>query len=157
PEAVNSDAPVQLEGLIPRWLRQRLRSAWGGPEPQIEPLRAAILFADIAGFSGLTREFSSRGDAGLEQLTLAVTEYFGKLFDVVDTTGGDIENTYGDGFLAFWVADVAGINAAVRNAYACASQLVTSFDHYRVAPGFEFRLRAAVLEGDVFAIKVGGD
>jgi len=151
-----SDTQVEVKGFVPRWLRQRLRSGWGEPDARIEPIRAAVLFADIVGFSALTREFSSRGDAGLEQLTVAVSDYFGRLFDNVTATGGDIENTYGDGFLAFWVADETGIVPAARSAWACASDLTTNFDRFRVGAGSEFRLRAAVLEGHVFAVKAGG-
>src|SRR5215813_3831033 len=114
-----------MEAFIPRWLRQRLELDWGRPEARIEAMRAAILFPDIAGFSTLTREFSSRGDAGLEQLTDAVSNYFGRLFDNVTAVGGDIENTYGDGFLAFWETDANGVAAATQKAFRCASDLTT--------------------------------
>jgi class 3 adenylate cyclase/tetratricopeptide (TPR) repeat protein len=153
---MSSDAQVEMMGFVPRWLRQRLQLGWGEPEARIEPMRAAMLFADIAGFSALTREFSLRGDAGLEELTVAVSDYFGRLFDHVTAAGGYIENTYGDGFLAFWPADAKEIAAASQNAWRCALQLTANFDRFRIGPRFEFRLRAAVLEGHVFAVKAGG-
>ena len=150
------DTQVEVKGFVPRWLRQRLRAGWEEPQPRIEPMRAAVMFADIAGFSAMTREFSARGDAGLEQLTTAVSDYFGRLFDHVTAAGGDIENTYGDGFLAFWEAGENEIATAARKASLCASELTSNFDRFRIGDGSEFRLRAAVLEGHIFAIKAGG-
>lgn len=150
------DTDVEVGGFVPRWLRQRLRAGWADPQARIEPMRAAVLFADIVGFSALTREFSSSGDAGLEQLTIAVSDYFGRLFAEVAAAGGDIENTYGDGFLAFWTEEEDGIAAAARQAWQCALQLTRDFDRFGIGAGSEFRLRTAVLEGHVFAVKAGG-
>jgi class 3 adenylate cyclase/tetratricopeptide (TPR) repeat protein len=153
---MSSDTQVEVKRFVPRWLRQRLRLGWDESTARIEPMRAAVMFADIAGFSALTRKFTSEGDAGLEQLTVAVSDYFGRLFDRVTLAGGDIENTYGDGFLAFWPAEGRGVAGAVRSAQHCAVDLTTNFDHFRIGADVEFRLRAIVLEGEVFAVKAGG-
>ncbi|MBR0829841.1 AAA family ATPase [Bradyrhizobium manausense] len=153
---MSSDTQVEVKAFVPRWLRQRLRSGWEEPTPRIQPLRAAVLFADIVGFSSLTRECSSKGEIGLEQLAVAVSDYLGRLIDSVTAAGGDIENTYGDGFLAFWPVEGDAISLAARKAWLCASELTTNFDRFQSSVGSEFRLRTAVLEGDVFAIKAGG-
>ncbi len=153
---MSSDTQVEVRRFVPRWLRQRLRLGWDEPRARIEPMRAAVMFADIAGFSSLTRKFTSQGDAGLEELSVAVSDYFGRLFDRVALAGGDIENTYGDGFLAFWPTEEGRNTAAVRSAQLCAIDLTTNFDHFRIGADVEFRLRAVVLEGEVFAVKAGG-
>lgn len=150
------NSPIRIESFVPRWLKTRLALGWGEPTPRIEAMRAAVLFADITGFSGLTREFSSKGDIGVEQLTLAVSDYFEKLFQCVTNVGGDIEGIYGDGFMAFWMADADGFATAASEAWRCGRKLTASFDRYQLGAKCEFRLRVAVLEGDVFALKAGG-
>jgi hypothetical protein len=62
---------------VSRWL---LRSAAREDAPLIpfaKSIWAAVLFADISGFTQMTRLYQDRGDAGVEELALIVGRYLG--------------------------------------------------------------------------------
>ena len=91
-EPMRAQPPHGLDAHMPRWL---LQAACGEAEPLrpwIRPLRAAALFADISGFSRLTKVYQDKGDEGVEELSLVISEYLGRLIDCVFAWGGDIEN-----------------------------------------------------------------
>ena len=145
-----------LDAHMPRWL---LQAACGEAEPLrpwIRPLRAAALFADISGFSRLTRVYQDKGDEGVEELSLIISEYLGRLIDCVFAWGGDIENLYGDAILAFWPETAPDPAAAMRLALGCAADMVGRHDNHIAPGGVALRIRAAVVAGDLSAVQAGG-
>ena len=50
---------------------------------------ATTLFVDLAGFTPLTERLSSRGSAGVEQLSRLLRGFFGEVTDAVTGLGGD--------------------------------------------------------------------
>src|SRR5262249_47913109 len=60
------------------------------PLPTAEEHQAAVLFADISGFTALTERLAAQGSAGAEQLTHLLNTYFGQLIDIVTAHGGDV-------------------------------------------------------------------
>ncbi len=50
-------------------------------KPQVDCFPAAVLFADISGFTGLTEQLAKEGPAGTEQLARLLNMYFGRLVD----------------------------------------------------------------------------
>jgi class 3 adenylate cyclase len=150
------DRVGELESFVSRWL---LRTAAGKDAPLnpfAKSLWAAVLFADISGFTQMTRLYQDRGDAGVEELALIVGRYLGGLIDRVFGWGGDIEKLYGDAFLAFWPASEADREGALRNALGCASDMITRYDRQTVGHGTVLRLRGALAVGDLRAVQVGG-
>jgi class 3 adenylate cyclase len=142
--------------FVPGWLAAA-PAALAGPAlaPAITPLPSAVVFADISGFSRLTQVFEDQGADGIESLTRVIDDFLGKLLDTVARWGGDVEDLYGDGILAFWAADTGKPPPAAR-ALGCAAELVARFDRFAAAPGVTLRLRAAAVAGDCFALQLGG-
>ena len=82
-------------------------------EPASERFPAAVLFADISGFTALTEQLARGGPAGAEELTHLLNAYFDQLIDLIAGYGGDIVKFAGDALIALWpVADEVGISAA---------------------------------------------
>ena len=155
-EPMRAQPPHGLDAHMPRWL---LQAACGEAEPLrpwIRPLRAAALFADISGFSRLTRVYQDKGDEGVEELSLVISEYLGRLIDCVFAWGGDIENLYGDAILAFWPATEPDPAAAMRMALGCAADIVGRHDNHIAPGGVALRIRVAVVAGDLSAVQAGG-
>ena len=73
-----------------------------------ERLAAAVLFADISGFTALTERLARTGPAGVEELTELLNDCFGRLVKLVVDHGGDVVKFAGDALLALWPADEAG-------------------------------------------------
>ena len=150
------DRAGELECYVPKWL---LRAA-GGSDTRLEAsasqVWAAVLFADISGFTRMMRLYQDRGDAGVEELALVVGRYLGGLIDRVLAWGGDIEKLYGDAFLAFWPAPETERERALANALGCASEIVAQYDGQLAEDGSALRLRCALAAGDLRAVRVGG-
>ena len=150
------DRVGELESYVSRWL---LRTAAGEDAP-LNPLAksvwAAVLFADISGFTEMTRLYQGRGDAGVEELALIVGRYLGGLIDRVFAWGGDIEKLYGDAFLAFWPASQGDREGSLRSALGCASEMIAHYDNQLAEDGTALRLRGALAAGNLRAVQVGG-
>src|SRR5438093_1972474 len=76
---------------------------------------AALLFADISGFSHLVEEFAQDGAAGAEEISLALNAYFTTLINLISACGGEVVHFAGDGLIALWPASTSGggLSAAV--------------------------------------------
>ena len=80
------------------------RHVTGAPPavPTRHSLTAALLFADISGFTALTERLAQRGPAGVEELTRLLNVSFGQIIDLIEAHGGDVVKFAGDGLLAVW-------------------------------------------------------
>jgi class 3 adenylate cyclase len=145
-----------LDAHMPRWLLQAASGEAEPLRPWIRPLRATALFADISGFSRLTRIYQDKGDEGVEELSLIISEYLGRLIDCVFAWGGDIENIYGDAILAFWPETATDPAAATRLTLGCSADIVRRHDNHIAPGGVALRIRAAVVAGDLCAVQAGG-
>jgi class 3 adenylate cyclase len=72
-------------------------------EPTSEHFTAAVLFADISGFTTLTERLAEQGAVGAEQLTQIINDYFSQLISVIHAQGGDVVKFAGDALLALWL------------------------------------------------------
>ncbi len=144
-----------LAAFLPAWLAARTGSA-AKLRPDATPVPAIVVFADVSGFSRLTRVFQDQGDRGVEKFTLIISDYIGRLIDAVHVWGGQVENIYGDAILAFWPAPEGEWDAAASRALACAADIVGDLDNYEAAEGLKLRIRAAAVAGDLTAVQAGG-
>ena len=69
-----------------------------------EHFPAAVLFADISGFTHLTERLTERGPAGAEEVSRLLNTYFGQLIDLISAHGGEVVKFAGDALLAIWPA-----------------------------------------------------
>ena len=102
----NGAEPVALSSYV---AALAARSLVGRREPLREPhgeqLAAAVLFADISGFTALTERLARTGPGGVEELTELLNGCFGQLVQLVIDHGGDVVKFAGDALLALWPAD----------------------------------------------------
>ena len=85
---------ASLEALIsyvPALITRRVHGDFGATlAPASERFPAAVLIADLSGFTALTEHLSQHSPAGAEELTSILDNYFGHLVGVVMSHGGDV-------------------------------------------------------------------
>src|SRR5512134_2701780 len=92
-----------LASYVPKLIQKRVIANPSPIEvPVSEDMQAAILFADISGFTLLTEHLAERGPAGVETLARILNEYFGQLIDIIHEYGGDVVKFAGDAVIAVW-------------------------------------------------------
>ena len=92
-----------LASYVPKLIQNRVAIDPSPIEtPVAEEMQAAILFADISGFTVLTEQLAERGPVGVETLARILNEYFGQLIDIIHDYGGDVVKFAGDAVIAIW-------------------------------------------------------
>ncbi len=92
-----------LASYVPRLIQNRVIADPSPIEaPVAEGFQAAILFADISGFTLLTEHMAEMGPTGVETLARILNEYFGQLIDIIHNYGGDVVKFAGDAVIAVW-------------------------------------------------------
>src|SRR5215211_4282862 len=92
-----------LASYVPKLIQNRVIANPSPIEaPVAEDLQAAILFADISGFTLLTERMAEKGPTGVETLARILNEYFGQLIDIIHDYGGDVVKFAGDAVIAVW-------------------------------------------------------
>jgi class 3 adenylate cyclase/tetratricopeptide (TPR) repeat protein len=149
----------QLVPYLPTLVLERLAlhdSATLGPES--ETLPAAVLFADITGFTPLAEALGQQGPAGAEELARLLDACFGRLTSLVSAHGGDVLRLAGDALVALWTPGPEGeqLSALTRRAASCALHIRDSVSADAVWSGRQLSLRIGVGAGDAIAMHVGG-
>jgi class 3 adenylate cyclase/tetratricopeptide (TPR) repeat protein len=146
-----------LRSYIPAFLASRFLA---GPRPleapAAESFSAAVLFADVSGFTPLAEQLARRGPAGTEALSELLNAYFGRLTVLVAAHGGEVVTFAGDGLLAVWPATDGDLAAATRQAGRCALAVGSALNDYEAIGGHRLSLRMGVGAGEVVALNVGG-
>ena len=87
--------------------------------PSARSFSAAVMFADISGFTALTEYLAQRNPAEAEDLTRWLNKYFETLVNIVTAHGGDVMKFAGDGLLALWYADDEDLATLTYRALQC--------------------------------------
>ena len=126
--------------------------------PGVERFSAAVVFADISGFTPLAERLAMRGPAGAEALTDLLNAYFAKLTGLIAEHGGEVITFAGDGLLAVWPATDSeeALASATRDAGRCALAVQSALGSYQTVDGLRLLLRIGVGAGEVMALHVGG-
>jgi ABC-type oligopeptide transport system substrate-binding subunit/class 3 adenylate cyclase len=132
-------------------------------EPKIDHGSAAVLFADISGFTAMTERLAQRGPAGAEELTRLLNAYFGQLIDFVTDYGGDVVKFAGDALIALWPTEGGGegdgdedLATVTRRAAQCSLVVQQHLHAYEAMDGVYLSLRLALGAGEVTVIHLGG-
>lgn len=149
-----------LASYVPPLVTRRL-TANPSPitEPSAESFPAAVLFADISGFTPLAEQLAQRGPAGAETLTHELNTYFGQLIEIVTASGGDVVKFAGDALTAIWPVVAAPENdlpMAIRRAAACALAIQAALKNYQTVDGLKLSLKIGLGTGEMTVIHVGG-
>ncbi|MBN1890204.1 MAG: AAA family ATPase [Thermoflexales bacterium] len=155
-----------LASYVPNLIVRRLAA---NPAPLTAPhgerFPAAVLFADISGFTPLAERMAQRGPSGAEELTIILNAYFGQLIELVTTLGGDVIKFAGDAALALWPAggenpegsngEQALATATLRAAQASlALQMI--LHNYEPTEDVRLSMRLGIGAGEILAASVGG-
>jgi adenylate cyclase len=137
--------------FIPSDLVKTLVSEGIEPRPGGSIRRLTVLFADIAGFTGLSERMG-------DQIIPLLSSYLDTMSHEVSSHGGTIDKFIGDAVMAFWGAPAANADHAVdacRGALACQRALRESGltdDSDR-----PLRVRVGVNSGDMLVGNIGSE
>ena len=125
-------------------------------EPAGEQLAAAVLFADISGFTALTERLAQTGPGGIEELTELLNGCFGQLVELVADHGGEVVKFAGDALLALWPAneDLPTLTAQAASCGLAMQQILRAGE---LAAGTRLSMRIGVGAGRVSAAHLGGE
>jgi class 3 adenylate cyclase/tetratricopeptide (TPR) repeat protein len=155
-----------LASYVPRMIQHRIIADPTPIEsPASEEFHAAVLFADISGFTLLTERLAETGPTGVESLAHILNEYFGQLIDIIHEYGGDVVKFAGDAVIAVWnIASDDGDAASptradqwqwTMRAAECALRVREKLTNYK-AEDANLYLKLAVSMGSITAAHVGG-
>lgn len=118
---------------------------------------AAVLIIDISGFTPMTEKFERMGPDGVEQLTAALSRYFGIIISAVGEHGGEIASLAGDALLSYWPATdeddrTAALARALRGAATIRERLVGAV----LEDDTQLEFHSALAAGSVRRLFVGG-
>lgn len=142
-----------LGSYASRLLKEHLRAhgAEAGGSP-VE-LDGVLLVLDIAGSTAISERFAADGAKGAERLAGVLNLYFGDVFGLIATHGGDALRIEGDSVLALWRQE-AGAEAAVLRAARGAIALREAFVNWRPQAGVAMRHRISLGAGRITAASV---
>ncbi|MDX1616422.1 MAG: adenylate/guanylate cyclase domain-containing protein [Candidatus Promineifilaceae bacterium] len=163
----NPDLVNTLVSFAPGLIRRRLQNE---PRPPRQPLAnrcsAAVLFADISGFTALAEHLTTQQRADAEDLANLLNEYFRRVIAVVQMHGGEVTKLAGDGLLVLWpiAAGMARLGhdaqvalaECVARAAQCAIDLQSELHEFRSAAGLTLSLGIGIGAGDVYDVHLGG-
>jgi adenylate cyclase len=96
-----------------------LRAMRGEIRPGGLPKQATVFFSDMRGFTETSENFTKEfGDGASDRIVRWLNDYFSRMVDCVEKTGGVVDKFIGDALMAHWgTAYTAGSPAA--DAYNC--------------------------------------
>ena len=150
-----------LASYVPVLVTRRLAE---DPRPLATPCSenflAAVLCADISGFTAFTELLARQGPAGVEKVGAGLDGYFGRLTAIIAEHGGDVVKFAGDAVTAIWplhAEDTArDLQRAALPAIACGMAIQAGLHGYRFSDGVELSLRVGVGISRIAAVHVGG-
>ncbi|HSH05281.1 MAG TPA: tetratricopeptide repeat protein [Anaerolineae bacterium] len=124
-------------------------------------IKAAVLFADVSGFTSLTERLAQKGEQGPEELTQLLNEYFSRIIEMMADEGGEVVQFSGDAVLALFVVGSAGLPGAVQRAARAAQQvqsvMATEFALVETSVGpVPLGLKVGIGVGELTSLQVGG-
>ncbi|MGH2521715.1 MAG: AAA family ATPase, partial [Anaerolineales bacterium] len=125
-----------------------------------ERFPAAILFADVSGFTPLTEALAQKGLEGPEELTRLLNAYFSRMITLIEAEGGEVVKFSGDALTVMFPAASEDLSLATRRAWQAAQSMQAAMSEFAtlqtsvgpVALGMKIGIGA----GEVVAARVGG-
>jgi class 3 adenylate cyclase/tetratricopeptide (TPR) repeat protein len=137
-----------------------VREALGTAPPIGEAVKAeaALLFADISGFTAMSETLAQMGKEGAEELTRVLNAYFTSMIDLVRSYGGQIIKFGGDAITCAFI-DPDPLPTEILRACACAlamQEQMGAFEAVETRGGtFELRMKIGISAGHVLSLTVG--
>jgi class 3 adenylate cyclase/tetratricopeptide (TPR) repeat protein len=129
--------------------------------PLVEQFPAAVLFADISGFTPLTETLAQRGAEGPEEMTRLLNAYFSRLIAAIAAEGGEVVKFSGDALTALFPATADPAGHATRRAVQAAAAMHALMGDFATLPTsagpIALAVKIGVGVGIVYAFRVGGE
>jgi predicted ATPase/class 3 adenylate cyclase len=145
---------------------------------QEEWVPAALLFADVSGFTAMSESLARLGKEGAEELTRVLNAYFTAMIDLVHSYGGQVIKFGGDAVTCAFTnlqvgksanlqicksaicnLPICNLQARVLRACACAMAMQERMAGFRAVETrsgvFELRMKIGVSAGSVLSLSVG--
>ncbi len=146
-----------LSSYLPNPLAaQLLRRPERSPIGAGERFQAAVIFADVSGFTPLTEALGRIGPVGAEELTRALNGYFAPLIELVHQWGGIVGKFAGDAMTLIFPGEQA-IPHALACALAMQQQAGRSASVSTRAGEFTLRMKLGLAAGEVLEAVVGDE
>jgi class 3 adenylate cyclase len=114
---------------------------------------AALLFADISGFTAMSERLAILGKEGAEEVNKIINAFFESLINIVYQHQGDIYRFGGDAFLAFFPESAGGLPASVR-AIRAAVEILKFVKRHEITKTkvgkFKIKIHIGINKGKVF-------
>jgi class 3 adenylate cyclase/predicted ATPase len=121
---------------------------------------AAVLFADVSGFTPLTEALGQRGSEGPEELTRLLNRYFSWMIAFIETEGGEIVKFGGDALTVVFPVETEPLGMAVRRALQAAQTMQSAMDEFGVMESsvglVSLRMKFGIGAGRLQGASVGG-
>lgn len=125
--------------------------------PQLTRLEAAVLVADVSGFTALAASLQARhGGRGADILSAIMDNLLGSLGQVAKDYGGRVVDQVGDSVLVLWVAEHGRTIEDVRHACLQGAKAMLDFSMASTNDETYLPLRIGVGSGTVELAMVGG-
>ncbi len=122
--------------------------------------QAALLLADISGFTALTERLAGRGPEGAEELTTLLNAYFSRMIDLLSAEGGEVVQFSGDALLATFAYTDESLALSVRRAWQAADWMqaaMAEFSTLQTSAGpVNLGMKIAIGAGGIVALSIGG-
>jgi len=130
-------------------------------DAQADRFTAAVLFADVSGFTPLTEALAQKGAEGPEELTRLLNGYFSRMIALIEAQGGEVVKFSGDAVTVVFPAEKEGLSIAVRRAKQAAEAMQGAMDDFAtlktsVGP-IALGMKIGIGAGEILAARVGGD
>jgi uncharacterized protein YjbI with pentapeptide repeats/class 3 adenylate cyclase/predicted ATPase len=132
-----------------------------GTEPRIDRFKAAILFADISGFTPLTEAIGQKGGSeGPEELTRLLNRYFSWMIAFAEAQGGDVVKFGGDALTVIFPAIDEPLDRATRRAVQAAESMQSAMEEFGILESsvglVTLKMKYGIGAGEVTMACVGG-
>lgn len=122
---------------------------------------AAVLFADVSGFTRLTEQLARNGVRGAEELTDLMNSYFTRMIELLTREGGETVKFGGDALYVLFVASSpAALPLAVQRAQRAAQAMLAAMNEFQTLEtsvgSVALSMKIAIGAGDITDFQVGG-
>ncbi|MBN1483975.1 MAG: tetratricopeptide repeat protein [Chloroflexia bacterium] len=158
--------PILAPYLPYRLLQQILRRPETPSGPTAERFAAAVLFADVSGFTALTEALAQQGAEGPEELTRLLNRYFSRMIALIEAEGGEVVEFGGDAVIVLFPAEKESastpdrrLGQAVRRARQAAEAMqaaMVGFTLQTSAGVLSLEMKVSIGAGDLLGMRVGG-
>lgn len=146
-----------LTAYVPRLVVGRLlASLHAHPVGIKERMDAAVLFADISGFTAMSESLARLGKEGAEELTRVLNEYFTTMIDVVYGYGGDVIKFGGDAITCMFVTERG---RDLHSVISCALRMQEKMTGFQAVETkgevFKLQMKIGISAGQVLSLIAG--